>query len=186
MKKDKKIKKVNRKELRELVKLIIEEYSSKPYYGEEKIAASSFDSAKRVPYDEKRSNKTYKLCIDLMSMDETTAYVDTDDKIYIYQHTQNSNAEISIKIDKLGFTINRYKSTPSKGYSNNNIGTPSYMMNTFYDNFIYDKILPIVNDRHLNMQINNFNQLIDNIYVDTKLSRNNNLNKILEGDNNEK
>jgi len=149
------------------------------------ISTDSFGSTtyeeKRNPYDEKQSQRFLKMVIGLMEQNETSVSMMSSGTVNIHQNLQNGE-ELQIVVTQKGYTINKWKPNtitlgtfPSKPVPNHR----------YSDETILEKIMPIVRKKMEDYQQNAFNDLIDDIYVLTKLSRDNNLEEILKDENND-
>lgn len=153
------------------------------------ISTDSFGSItyeeKRNPYDEKQSQRFLKMVIGLMEQDETNVSMMSSGTVNIHQNLQNGE-ELQIVVTQQGYKINKWKpNTIGSGLSLGTFPIKPVPNHCYSDETILEKITPIVRKKMEDFQQNAFNDLIDDIYVLTKLSRDNNLEEILKDENND-
>lgn len=162
---------MKKKKISKLAKLLHNE-SRKILQPECKMSEPAVQSCINMcDYDEQTSNNFYEFVLSISTLNEfinfdiNDLYISINGDISrVNNKTSNKEDYLNIKIDKQGFSIQRSYNV--------------YL--SFKDEYIFDKIKPMLIKRYKESSKDNLFTIIDDVIVKTNLSRGKNLDELLK------
>ena len=174
---------MKKKKLKKLIETTINEYkkSKESTQNSSYITVSSTQPYEEPMsyYDEEISEKFYKFAIRAGKATDKFTTSTSSERMTITGHIGNDT--IDIIIHKKGFRINRYNSSGMFTLGNTPVKHPL----SYNDDKMFDRLSPFLNSIKQESHREAFLNEIDEICISTKLSRESNLEELLNEENND-
>ena len=172
---------MKKKKIDKLAKLLYKESERIRNESDQLKACEPTSSMNICDYDEQISNNFYDFILDISTLNE---YINFDmnefsinisgdiSRVHNYTYANNnSNKSALVKDDYLNIRIDKYGFFIQRSYNANL---------SFKDEYIFDKIKPILIKKYKEFSKDNLFTMIDDIIVKTNLSRGKNLDELLK------